>query len=239
MIFEILFGLGILGMALMTLMGVTHIGGHHNSGHAGTHGLGSAGHHALGGSHGAAHASTGTNAHGPHMARGMRVDSQTDLATQTHGAGIAAHRSGHTSVLAFLPSPIDLVAVCTGAGAAGMLLEKVLSPAILWTVVVLAGIAFDFLLVRPLFGLLVMFASKPSKGLEGVVALSAEAVTGFDAQGRGLVKVALDGQLVQFLARLTAEEIASGIKVQKGDQVVVTEVNAKANTCSVTRELSI
>ena len=75
--------------------------------------------------------------------------------------------------------------------------------------------------------------------MEGAVAGTAEVITNFDHTGKGLVKVNMDGQIVQLLARLEPAEVAKGVAVNKGDQVVLTEVNAKASTCTVTRELSL
>ena len=53
------------------------------------------------------------------------------------------------------------------------------------------------------------------------------------------MRVNLDGQLVQLLGRLNEDEVARGVTVNKGDQVVVTEVNPTASTCTVTRELTL
>ena len=47
------------------------------------------------------------------------------------------------------------------------------------------------------------------------------------------------GQIVQLLAKLDPSEVARGVQVHKGDQVVLTEVDVKASTCQVTRELSL
>ena len=67
---------------------------------------------------------------------------------------------------------------------------------------ILGGLVFFGLGVRPLWNLLFRFASKPSAALEGMVARQAEAVTGFDERGRGLVGLTIDGQWVRVLAIL-------------------------------------
>lgn len=108
-----------------------------------------------------------------------------------------------------------------------------------YIVAALGAIAFDFGVVRPMFALLFRCASKPSEGLEGTVALPAEAITKFDERGQGLVLVNMEGQLVQLLAKLEGGDVAGGVVVHKGDRVIVTSVNSQANTCRVTRELSL
>jgi hypothetical protein len=87
-------------------------------------------------------------------------------------------------------------------------------------------------------GMFLKFASTPSEGLEGAIARPAEAISGFDAQGRGIVRLSLDGQVVQLLARLDSTEVARGVHVARGDEVIVTEVDSAKGSCRVTKELS-
>jgi hypothetical protein len=109
----------------------------------------------------------------------------------------------------------------------------------LTAVAVLGALFFCLVVTRPLFTLMLKFASTPSEGLEGTVALTAEAMTKFDEKGQGLVCVNMEGQLVQLLGRLSPEDMVHGVAVSKGQQVVVTEVDSKRGTCTVTRELSL
>lgn len=90
-----------------------------------------------------------------------------------------------------------------------------------------------------MFALAMRFASQPTAGLEGLVAKPAEAITNFDERGMGMVKLIMDGQIVQLLATLEPGELAQGMRVRKGDQVVLLDVDPHKNTCCVTRELSI
>jgi hypothetical protein len=77
------------------------------------------------------------------------------------------------------------------------------------------------------------------EGLSGAVAKVAEAATPFDSSGRGVVKLILDGRIVQLLATLDASEMSHGVTVSRGDQVVVIDVDPTRNTCRVTREFGL
>ena len=81
------------------------------------------------------------------------------------------------------------------------------------------------------------FASQPARMLESRVLEEAQAVTNFDADGRGLVSVEMNGEIVQLLARLRVEDrqpTTSGTRVRNGDKLMVVEVDAAHNTCVVT-----
>ena len=136
-------------------------------------------------------------------------------------------------------SPFDLMAYCFGAGAVGEILrQRGVAPNVVLGAAVAGALFFDFGLAKPLLNALLRFESRPSEGLEGSTAQRVEALTRFDAQGRGLVGLALDGQIVQVLATLDAEERGRGVVVAKGDPLLVIEVDATRNTCRVTRELA-
>jgi hypothetical protein len=98
---------------------------------------------------------------------------------------------------------------------------------------VIGGIAFEKLLVGPMWGFLFRFASNPAHTLESSLMETATAVTGFDATGHGVVSLELDGQLVQVLASLRPEDRAAGVKVRAGDRLVVEEVDGARNRCVV------
>ncbi len=138
----------------------------------------------------------------------------------------------------WLISPIDIFALCMGAGAVGELLKHALSANVLIAAAVVGALFFNLAVVKPMLGLLLRFASPESEGLEGQVARPAEALTRFDEAGRGLVRLTMDGQLIQLLATLEPEERDRGVRVVKGDQVFVVGVDGTKNTCRVTRELA-
>lgn len=136
-------------------------------------------------------------------------------------------------------SPFDILAYCTGAGAVGEILrQQGMAPNLTLVAAIVGALFFNFGLAKPLLNLLLRFESRQSEGLEGQVAHRAEAVTRFDAEGRGLVRLALDGQIVQVLAILDREERDRGVVVAKGDPLLVVDVDAAKNVCRVTRELA-
>lgn len=136
-------------------------------------------------------------------------------------------------------SPIDVMAMAMGAGALGIIGRKVFHNETTAALMAVAGaIIIDIAIVRPIFSVLLRFASSPSFGLEGTISQLAEAATAFDNRGRGLIKLTLDGQTSQVLATLEPGELSSGIQVKKGDSLVVLEVDATRNICRVSREIA-
>ena len=134
-------------------------------------------------------------------------------------------------------SPMDLFSFSLGAGAAGLLFQSIATAVMLPWIAVVGALAFNLGIVKPLMGFMMKFVSKPSEGLEGVIAKTAQAVTRFDDSGRGLVMVTVDDQNVQLLATLDDAELHRGIQINKGDEVVVIEVDATKNSCRVSKEL--
>ncbi len=162
-----------------------------------------------------------------------------------HHAGHLGHHapSGHAhggqgrgpSPLWTLLSPLAFFSVCLGTGAAGLLLRTLHLPVgLIAGAALLGGLAFYGLLIRPLWNVLFRFASTPSTSLAGTVAHEAEALTRFDAAGKGLVRVTVDGQLVRILATLEPEDRADGA-VRPGDRLTVTSVDGHSNSCRVAR----
>ena len=133
-------------------------------------------------------------------------------------------------------SPLAIFSLCLGAGATGLLLRPLHLAAMLIALAALVGgLVFFGLLVRPLWTLMFKFASKPSDALEGMVARQAEAVTGFDSRGQGLVGLTIDGQWVRVLATLEADDRADTPGVKKGERLTVISVDGHKNTCRVAR----
>ena len=158
-----------------------------------------------------------------------------------HGAHHGVRAGGNRgergpSPLWTLLSPLAIFSLCVGAGATGLLLRPAhLAAALTALAAMLGGLVFFGLLVRPIWNLLFKFASKPSAALEGMIARQAEAVTGFDGQGRGLVGLTIDGQWVRVLATLEADDQAAAPAVRPGEQLTVISVDGRANTCRVAR----
>jgi hypothetical protein len=97
-----------------------------------------------------------------------------------------------------------------------------------------AAAAFESLLVGPLWRFLFRFESQPAATLESAIEDDARAVTGFDADGCGLVAVDVDGQIIQLLATLAPDDLSRGVRVHSGDLVRIAEVDAARGRCTVT-----
>ena len=67
------------------------------------------------------------------------------------------------------------------------------------------------------------------------MAREAEAQSSFDAGGKGLVRLTIDGQLVRILATLEADERPEAPTIRPGDKLTVTSVDGKTNSCRVAR----
>jgi hypothetical protein len=202
--------LGTAGLAAMTLLGVHH-------GHApGPHG------------HGQGHHSTG-------VAGGGRAGGH---AGHHHSAAGHRHHAGASSRWLLFLSPRLWFSLLVGFGATGLLVQQRAAGAVRLGIALLGAIAFERLLVRPLWSLATRFASDPALTLETGVMDDAEAVTGFNRQGEGLVRLDLDGQVVQLLGVLTAGERAAGIRVAAGDRLLVEAVDPARQRCTVSRRHS-
>jgi hypothetical protein len=199
--------LGAAGLAAMTVLGFHH-------GHAqGPHGLGH-GHHstpAAGSSHGASQS-------GHH-----------------HGHSGQHHQAGASSHWALFLSPRVWFSLLVGFGATGLLLQRYVSGVVQLGVALLGALVFERLLVRPIWSLAARFASDPALTLETGVMDEAEAVTGFNRQGEGLVRLDLDGQVVQLLGVLSSSERAAGVRVIAGDRLLVEAVDPARQRCTVSR----
>ena len=208
--------LGGVGLGVMALSGfaqATHAG-HGHAAHSHTHG-----------GHGPGHAGHAHAGHGH--------------SSQAHGAAVLAARhsgargSSPSRVLALL-SPRVAFSVLVGFGATGLLLRGVLSEPALLAAALGGGLAFEWLLVAPVWRFFFRFASAPAQTLESVVSDEARAVTSFDADGHGLVAVELDGQVVQLLATLNASERSAARSVRAGDRLRIEAVDDTRNRCTVT-----
>ena len=208
-IYAVLFLIGVLGLLAQTLLGMAgvHGGGHSHAGHA--HGGG----------------------HGGHFGHGQAHGRATQPQTQDQGGG---SRAG--DVLLSLLSPLTLFSLCVGIGATGLLLRPLhLTDLVRASLAALGGLLFCGLIVRPLWGLVFRFASTPARALEGTVAGVAEALSRFDGNGKGLVRLTVDGQIVRVLAFLEADDRPDADAVRPGDRLTVISVDGHANTCRVAR----
>jgi hypothetical protein len=210
--------LGGTGLAAMAIGGLSHLG-HAGQGHAGHAGHGG---HAHGGSGHGGHGHAG-HAHTAGMHAGHAH------AASAHAA--PAHDAPAQLFFSLL-SPRVLFAMLVGFGAGGLLASPLGEP---WRAgaAVLVAAAFEGLLVGPLWRMLFRFESSPATTLESAIEDDARAVMGFDANGQGLVALDVDGQIVQLLATLTAEDRARGARVRSGDLVRVSSIDAARHRCTV------
>ena len=198
---------GVTGLVVMALRGF----GHHGAGHATAHGHGGgghAGHGHAGGGHG--HAGT---AHGH--------------SGEAHGHAGAGGR------LLNLLSPRALFSFLVGAGATGLVLGSLLVEPLVAAGALVGGYVFERFLVGPIWNFMFRFESRPAATLESAIMEEASAETDFDARGQGLIRLELDGQVVQLLGTLRAEDRAAVRRVRRGDRVRIEEVDPVSNRCTV------
>ena len=223
--------LGAAGMAAMAFLGFasSHSAGHQahdTSGHemhgtGGTHGNSIAPTHGI--AHGSAHAHDVTHAGG-----------HSPPTAHTHAAP-HAHASDWKSHLWSWLSPRVLFNFLVGFGATGLIAERLVGPLLALPVAVLGGIGFEAFVVRPLFNSLLRFESKPAQTLESALMSEGRAVTGFDANGNGLISLELGGEVVQVLGTQLTGEREAGVRIRAGDIVRIEEVDDTRNRCTVSR----
>ena len=73
----------------------------------------------------------------------------------------------------------------------------------------------------------------PASTLESAVTDEATAVTSFDQNGQGIVSLEVDGQVVQILATLRADDRLLPTRVRAGQRVSIDDVNVAKNSCTV------
>jgi hypothetical protein len=238
LVYDVMLMVGAIGLVAMVLLGFAHGGhGHAEHGHGGHAALdhGHAGHGHMG--HGALDHGHAGHGHGGHT--GAHAHGHGGDAHAGHG-GHAAHAGEHCGDVRAIEwlgllSPLTLFSMCLGAGATGILLRSLgVHSALLVALAALAGaILFRAGVVGPIWNLIFSFVSRPARALEGALLQLAEAVTPFNAKGEGLVRLEVDGQCVDVLARL--EHPDQGSRVLRGQQVRVESVDPHTNTVTVSR----
>jgi hypothetical protein len=201
--------LGLAGILIMAFQGMggghgDHAHGHDAGGHAHT------GHSAHASSHGPSHDSSHAPSHDP------------------------SHASAVGKVLWAFASPRTWFSVLIGMGLSGRALRPVFDGGVLLFIAALGiGLLFEWVLVRPLWNFAFKFGSKPALMLDSALEDEATAVTAFDTNGQGIVAIDLDGQVVQVLATLRADDRALGAAVRAGDRVRIADVDSARNRCTV------
>jgi hypothetical protein len=235
MLYQSLLLIGAVGVAAQAALGFAHgHGAHGGHSHGGADAHGGGLHHAH---DAAAHGDGSVHAHAP--AQGQHAHAQhahgpDGKADQGDGRHDGRASEGIARLFTLL-SPLTVFSFFMGIGLTGLLVRPYLSPIPAGLVATAGGIVFYRFLVRPMWGVVLRFASKPAATLRGAVATDAEALSRFDAHGRGMVRVTVDGEVKSLLAYLEPEDTKQGIAVSPGDRLVVTGVDEKKNTCRVTR----
>lgn len=133
-------------------------------------------------------------------------------------------------------SPLNWFSWLLGGGAAGTIASMALVPEPLTAgLAVVGAVGFNMGVVKPIWRAVFSFASRPAGNLDACLMQSVEAVTGFNRRGEGLVRVNIDGRSEDVLARLTEPEIASGVRVSRGERLLIEEVDPRTNSCRVSR----
>lgn len=199
--------LGAAGLGVMALGGLGH------RGHAGS------------GAHGHGHVGHGHAGH----AHGVKHPGHVQPAGHAPTA-----RDAMSNTLWTITSPRFLFSLALGFGTAGELLRPMLGGPLLVAAAIAGGVLFERLIVSPLWNFTMRFASAPAVTLESAVSDEATAVTSFDANGQGIVSLEVDGQVVQILATLRADDRALGAAhVRAGQRVRIEDVDAAQNRCTV------
>jgi hypothetical protein len=227
--------LGAAGMAAMAFLGFTssHGGGHSHdtSGHE-MHGIGASHGHAIAPSH-------VTHVDGvPHIGGVPHSVVHVPVAHghgELHAGGHHVHDAGWRSHLWSWLSPRVMFNFLVGFGATGLIVERLVGPVLALPIAIAGGVAFEALVVRPIFNSLFRFESAPAQTLESALMSEGRAVTGFDSRGNGLISLELGGEVVQVLGTQLSEERAAGVRIRAGDSVRIEEVDSTRNRCTVSR----
>jgi hypothetical protein len=204
------FVLGAAGMAAMAFIGFT-------------------------GSHGGSHQVHDTGGHEMHGVGGhAHVTPHTHLTAHTHATPHAHAGDWKSHAWSWL-SPRVLFNFLVGFGATGMVIERLVGPFLALPIAAVGGVTFEMLVVRPIFNSLFRFESAPAQTLESALMSEGRAVTGFDANGNGLISLELGGELVQVLGVQLNSDRASGARIRAGDIVRIEEVDSERNRCTVSR----
>jgi hypothetical protein len=155
-----------------------------------------------------------------------------------HSHSHAGQHQHHAHDWTLFLSPRIWFSLLVGFGATGLLLQQHSTGLVQLGLALLGGLLFEAVLMRPLWSLASRFASEPALTLESGVMDDAEAVTGFNRHGEGLVRLDLDGQVVQLLGVLTPPERAAGVRVSAGDRLLVEAVDPARQRCTVSRRES-
>jgi hypothetical protein len=157
--------------------------------------------------------------------------------TDHSNAHAAAHGgSSSFSIFTWLGwfSPLYLCGTVIGFGVTGTLVGRLFQGWPCFAISLLGAYFIRVICVRPLISGILMWASRPAKTLGDAVLETGIAGTNFDAQGYGMVKFYLDGQIIQLLGQLVPEE-STELRVNAGERLFIRSVDSVRQRCIVSR----
>jgi hypothetical protein len=131
-------------------------------------------------------------------------------------------------------SPIYICGAVLGFGATGALVSPLFQGWLQLGAALVGAYVLCFFCIRPLLTGVQKWASLPAKTLSDAMLENGTAVTDFDSKGYGLVRLNLDGQVVQLLGQLAPEE-RGGDRVRSGETLFVRSVDPANQRCIVCR----
>jgi Protein kinase domain len=190
----------------------------------------------------------GAGFHHPGVHHGHQGLGEASLGHHAHFSGhhhVTDHSNAHAaanggspsfSIFAWLGwfSPLYLCGTVIGFGVTGTLVGRLFQGWPCFAIAFLGAYFIRIICVRPLISGILMWASRPAKTLGDAVLETGIAGTNFDAQGYGMVRFYLDGQIIQLLGQLVPEE-STELRVNAGERLFIRSVDSVRQRCIVSR----
>jgi hypothetical protein len=190
----------------------------------------------------------GAGFHHPGVHHGHQGLGEASLGHNAHFSGhhhVTDHSNAHAaanggsssfSIFAWLGwfSPLYLCGTVIGFGVTGTLVGRLFQGWPCFAIALLGAYFIRIICVRPLISGILMWASRPAKTLGDAVLETGIAGTNFDAQGYGMVRFYLDGQIIQLLGQLVPEE-STERRVNAGERLFIRSVDSVRQRCIVSR----
>ncbi|MBV9997657.1 MAG: serine/threonine protein kinase [Verrucomicrobia bacterium] len=161
-------------------------------------------------------------------------------ARQSGGRSAGNRHSDSDPIFAWLAwfSPLYLCGMVMGFGLTGLVVAPFIQGWPCLLLALLGAYLVRTFCIRPLMSGVLLWASAPAKTLDAAVLETGAAATNFDEQGYGMVRLTLDGQVVQLLGQLTPEEQA-GPRVNSGETLFIRSVDPVRQRCVVCRRTPV
>jgi hypothetical protein len=135
-------------------------------------------------------------------------------------------------------SPLYLCGAVIGFGVTGVLVGHLFQGWPCFAFALLGAYFTRIICIRPLISGILMWASRPARTLGDAVLETGIAVTNFDANGYGMVKLSLNGQIVQLLGLLVPED-STELRVSAGERLFIRSVDSVRQRCRVSRTATL